>query len=324
MKISLIGGSGRSGTTILSKIFSMHPQFVNVPEWRFLIDPDGIIDFYCSYENWSPYHFDLKLKRLEKLLYQTSSSNIFEKLIRYFDQFLIKYSGNNLKLSPRYTGISVLDFSPNYLILVNQLIDELRDFEYYGEWVGLSGGYTRNLSYSSTMDRREINLILRKFLLSVMSDVTKHQSKINYLEKNTWNILWFDKIQELLPESKMVHVYRDPRDVVTSFAQQTWMPSDIIKSAKVYRDLLNRWEKVKTRVKPETYMEISLESLVKDPISITKDICYFWGVDWSKELLDIDLSKSNSGRWKNELSLAEIDAIESILDEPLHNLGYRK
>ena len=44
--ILLIGGSGRSGTTILSKIMSMHPDISTVPELRYLIDPDGIIQGY--------------------------------------------------------------------------------------------------------------------------------------------------------------------------------------------------------------------------------------------------------------------------------------
>ena len=49
-KVIFIGGSGRSGTNILRKLLSKHSQVASLPfEHRFIIDPDGIIDFFY---NW--------------------------------------------------------------------------------------------------------------------------------------------------------------------------------------------------------------------------------------------------------------------------------
>ena len=55
-KVIFIGGSGRSGTNILRKILSNHSKVASLPfEHRFIIDPNGIIDFYNSFTlNWSP------------------------------------------------------------------------------------------------------------------------------------------------------------------------------------------------------------------------------------------------------------------------------
>ncbi len=322
MKVCLIGGSGRSGTTVLSEIFSCHPDMTDVPEWRFLVDPDGIIDFYNSSMNWSPYHHNLRLNRLKLLLYQTCDSNYFDKFLRYIDQHLLKIITSKFKISPRYAGVSAKDYSPNFRMYVDTLIDDLNDFEYFGEWIGLSYGYTRVQSYSSLNSQEHSKKIIRTFLLNVMSDVLLHQKKKYYLEKNTWNILWFDKILEILPEARLVHIYRDPRDVVVSFSKQTWMPSSVYQCAIIYRDILQRWDSIKSKVSHDTYLECSLEALVDDSEGVTKEICRFWDISWNKDLLSCDLSKSNQGRWKKELSLNEINSIEKILGEQIKKLGY--
>ena len=58
----LVGGTGRCGTSILKEILATHPNAASLPfEYRFIIDPDGIIDFYASYTaTWSPYIADRK------------------------------------------------------------------------------------------------------------------------------------------------------------------------------------------------------------------------------------------------------------------------
>ena len=102
----LIGGGGRSGTTILSKIFSKHSQFAVVPEWRFVIDPDGLLDFLSSVVNsWTPYIYSLKLQRLETLLSDVEK-NIkaawFFKLLEKLNKNFIK---SRFNLTFRYSKI---------------------------------------------------------------------------------------------------------------------------------------------------------------------------------------------------------------------------
>ena len=107
--ILLIGGTGRSGTTILYKIFSQHPDIASVPESRFLIDPEGLIDFYFSVTKlWSPYLYDIKLKRLKHVLDKSAKKSNLYFLNKIFKKFI------NYKIDPKYSNFSIIDYCPNY------------------------------------------------------------------------------------------------------------------------------------------------------------------------------------------------------------------
>lgn len=65
-----IGGTVRSGTTVLAKILGMHPDvFVFPGEVRFITDPDGIISLNNGLvHNWSYFQADLAMERFLKLM----------------------------------------------------------------------------------------------------------------------------------------------------------------------------------------------------------------------------------------------------------------
>ena len=322
MKICLIGGTGRSGTTILSRIFSLHPELTEVRESRFLIDPDGILDFYCSLEaGYSPYHYDLKVKRLIRFLKQLTFPEVPGKIFLAL-QRMLNIDRLPIKIIPRYSGLYFPKFSPNYSKLIENLSKGLVDFSFRAEWVGMPLGSHRILNFKKEVSKKSVAPILRDFLMGVMSDVTQHQGAIHYLEKNTWNILWFDQILELLPEAKIVHIYRDPRDVVASFTKQKWMSNDPVESAKIYAELMNRWNQIKKQVDQQSFMEISLEELIANPEQVTKLICEFWGIVWDANMINIDLSHANSGRWKLQFNREEQLNINLILEKFIIDLGY--
>jgi hypothetical protein len=319
--VRLIGGSGRSGTTILAKIFNNHSQVVVAPEWRFLIDPDGILDFIKNSHRWSPYHVDTQYKRLKKLLLAVADVN---RLQRYLNKKIKQSALDNFrrKLLPRYSAISAHNVSPNYLKIVERLFDELSDFKYSGYWVGMPFLAKKEMYYSDRCAEEELVKIFQRFIYLIISDVKEKQNADYYIEKNTWNILWYDEIRQLLPESRLVHIFRDPRDVVASYCGQTWMPSNAKNSAIIYKDIMDRWDTVKRKVPRESFMEISLENLVREPEVILKEVCSFWNIPWETSLLNTNLNRSNMGRWKKQFDENQQYEVEYILKDNLEKLGY--
>ena len=317
----MIGGSGRSGTTILSKIFSNHPEITDVPEWRFLVDPDGILDFYTTIDRWSPYHFDLQIKRLQQLLKKVSRGHPLGFVFLFLNRIGV-LDKLPCYIRPQYANLQANDFCPEFNRLCSDLIEDLASFRYRGFWDGMIPIRKCEMAYNYFPDRKHLAAILSRFLRQVIQRVIKNQNANYYLEKNTWNILWFDKILELLPEAKLVHIFRDPRDVVASYTKQSWMPSSPEQSALIYKDIINQWISIKQKIAENCYIEISLEELVADTRQVLQNICNFWGIPWSSSLLKVDLSRANSGRWEKDFNENTQMRVQKILKDVIAYMGY--
>lgn len=322
-RLCLIGGTGRCGTTILKRIFQAHPQVAKIPEWRFAVDPDGLLDFYTTFKHhWSPHLFDVRLKRLHRLLIDTGKPNFINKYFRLILRRLHIEQKLPFKAVPRYSDISITPYAHNYLSFVNTLIDTLSQFKFQGTWIG-STQFEKNVIYHhSNFNVNDLQSIFSDFLNQLIQDVLQLQKADYLVEDNTWNILWFDQILELMPETKLVHIYRDPRDVVASFVKMVWAPSDPEQAALFYQDIVNEWWNVRAKVPEKSFYEIALETLVENPEKTLRSLCEFWEIPWHDALLSIDLSRSHAGRYKKDFSPSEINAIETILEEPLKKMGY--
>ncbi|HKJ32448.1 MAG TPA: sulfotransferase, partial [Balneolales bacterium] len=160
------------------------------------------------------------------------------------------------------------------------------------------------------------------FYRDVAGRITQKVEADFFMDDNTWNILYFPHLLEMLPEAKLVHIYRDPRDVTASYMQQTWAPSSPIEAAKFYKGIMDRWEIVKKELPPDVYLEISLDKLVQDSESILHKVADFYGIPWDQSLLQIDLSKSHKDRWKKDIPKELQSEVQKILAEHITDFGY--
>ena len=321
--ICLIGGTGRSGTTILKKIFSKHPDVADIPEWRFTIDPDGLIDFYSTFfSGWSPFLFDVKRKRLRRLLLDLGRNSSMANFFRLGFKTLKMQDVLPFKLVPQYCQIEIQKICPDYKRRVDRLMEDLTDFRFNGHWMGNALFEKTTIAHAPHWEKERLARLLGDFFRNVIRSTLEAQRKSVYVEDNTWNILWFDKMLELVPEAKLVHIYRDPRDVVASYMKQTWTPTDPVQGAKFIGSILDRWWQIRDGLPTDAYLEISLESMVSDPTSILQDVCMFWGIDWHESLLKTDLSRSHSGRWKKDLNNDQKERVQSLLAGYIEKLGY--
>ena len=322
--IVLIGGSGRSGTNITKQLLGRHSRVHAMPfEQRFTVDPDGLVDFYDSFSAaWSPYIADVRLKRLRRLLDDLGRRGLLGRaagaLVKALDP-----RGRRLT-PPRYHGWALAAYFPHYRQHVDALMAELVEFSYAASWVG-SPSYARQPRHwhSGPRARAELPGILGRFVNALAAGCLEKFGKDIFVEDNTWNILFARQLLEFTPQTRIVHVYRDPRDVVASLMQQRWAPDSAEEAALWYRDVMQRWFDVKQTLSKGSLLEVSLEDLVSDTEGTVGKLCKFIGISPEPALLSMDLSRSHQGRWRQELSTGDAAAIQEILGGVIKTLGYR-
>lgn len=311
-----IAGTGRSGTNILKGIFGQHSKIATLPfEYRFMIDPKGIVDFYQSFTaSWSPYKADYKIKELEE--YLLSLSALSDEKREETDR-IKSIDPKGLSLTPPpYSGWELNEWIPGYSDLVKTLIADLTEFQYSAVWPGLEANKANyQMSFAPKIDKATLAKKLELFTDKLFDAICEKQGKSIYLEDNTHNILFASDLKAIIPGMKLIHVVRDPRDVISSLQQQKWAPTTLEHLISWYKSVMAQWEVEKVRLDKSDFIEVRFEDILTNPESEIKKLCRFVGLDFEYQMLEVKLDKPNSGRYKESFSKTELLKIE---DETLY------
>ena len=321
-KICLIGGTGRCGSTLLKKILQSHPKVADTgtKEWRFLTDPDGLADFYATFkDNWHPQLWDVKVKRLSRLLKDLGKNNfVTSKIGTYFKKTGL-WKKIPVKLIPRYAEINISKYCQHFNLLSKILIDNLTQFDYDARWFGSEHLRRQVMRFGAPYLMTEA---FKTFYEAIVK-LTLTDEEEFFVDDNAYSILWFDKILNFLPDAKLVHIYRDPRDVVCSLMNQSWAPSTMYEAIKYYEGIMRTWKKVRLKVPPDSFIEVKFEDIVRK-IDTLWNMVDFLGIPSSPAVnnFKIDKSKTNIGKWKTEFNLSQQVALNNLLKYQIKDLNY--
>lgn len=296
----LVGGTGRSGTTILAKILGAHTKIYNLPvEVRFVTDPDGLLSLkHALVDDWSFFQADIAIERFSRLLKNLSA----RRFGPYPNVALTKVVGAQF-----------------YSEWTTKFIDQLVEASFKSAWGARANLFRKVMlrifgknkftrlfletSYlTSPLDASEFYDLANKFLLWFFNQAAYQHGKEFCLDATPSNLLHADFWHRCCPTMKLIHIYRDPRDVVSSFSTKDWGAPQLKQNLMWIVDTLEKWEEVKVRIPTESYIEIKFEELIEDTASLLKKIFGFLDIEFQKRILDVDLSKHNIGRWKETFS----------------------
>lgn len=319
-----IGGTGRSGTSILKRVMKQHSQISAIHnELRVLIDPDGALDLVSALVGrWSPNRADTAIRRFENLLRQCEEVTGASRMLKRLEQ------NRRWPLSIRgYAGFLGKSFGQEYFHeRVGTLIDQLVYHSSEGMLISSPpfqlGSQIRE---AGPFKLDDLTALIRRFF----DDLYQHRAispsiskPSHWLDDTPYNLLHAGELLEVFPKMKFIHIYRDPRDVLASYYTKVWGGIEFEVISKRLGGIYRRWFDIRESLPEKCFFEISLESLAEDPRGVLTRICAFLELPFEDGLLSVSLDKAHTGRWKSDIPASGLKASLPTLKQAMSHYGY--
>lgn len=158
-------------------------------------------------------------------------------------------------------------------------------------------------------------------------------------EKTPQNIRYLSSLLAIFPKAKIIHIVRDPRDVVASLIRMPWAPSSIVVNALKWKiDLLYVRDFLRSG---GVLHELKYEDLVTNPEASLRPLCRYVGVPWNSAMLEFHRTADENvkdqpwkdgtrnsintraiSRWKTALWPKQASIVQVICKPFLEHYGY--
>jgi hypothetical protein len=138
----------------------------------------------------------------------------------------------------------------------------------------------------------ELLELLRDFMAKLLQRMLEPLSADQiFVDKTPDHALYVAEILELLPASRIIHVIRDPRDVVASLlaasrtwaSESSWAPRYAWAAARTWMKSVNTVRKASRAADARSFLELRYEELHRSPVENLRRVADFMGLTWSEE-----------------------------------------
>ena len=289
-----IGGTGRSGTTILLNLLSRHPDFhASMPrEIKYLTSRHGLVDITLT----RPFGIEENLK--------SKRNNLIARVLPFLGQSKLSLFEKEL-LGPWWSEAGKKGNQRGLVqgITREELENALEEFKASFE----DNRVSASRAFFEILSRAQMKDGVKKY----------------FGDSTPVNIMQADLIDQLLPGSKFINVIRDGRDVAASVVKEKWGPNEHFAALDWWKNRMVTAQRALSKIKIENKLELRIEDLVihRREETLSK-ITEFLNLPSNKRFEayfkdEILPEKLHAGRWKSEpVSPTKFNAkYQSILQE---------
>ncbi|UCC29806.1 MAG: sulfotransferase [Phycisphaerales bacterium] len=141
-------------------------------------------------------------------------------------------------------------------------------------------------------EEQEFLQLLKGFLRELLQPmIGKLNPGMLFVEKTPQHAVFLPEIIELLPACRIIHMVRDPRDVVASMLAVSrswgrgWAPRSARRSALIWLRQVRAAKEAQNTIPAEQFYEVRYEDLVAQPTSILQNLVSFLKLSWAEDAI---------------------------------------
>ena len=331
-----IGGTGRSGTSIMANLLNSHADLC-LPghENKLIVEHSGLRDIVESLSgryDITRFHFIIQnfLSRAQQMqqfgfpvaeLNQRLSQLRQERKLNFQQAFEI-VQRENPAIPGSIHAIGQGFGIEHYVTCTRAFL--LRIAAHVAQdGIVDTHGLLKPFFMAKSFTRDAILAECRRFLDELYAKPVTAARASRWVDDTPLNFVNFDFLHELYPQMKFIHMIRDPRDVASSFTNQPWFPSDQALAVSVCAAMIRSYRALKDRIPASSLLEVRLEDLVNKTDETVARVAAFLEVENRFNTTIVSSDKANIGR-SRDFDAAITAAVNRELGDWMRLQGYQE
>ncbi|MGF1508234.1 MAG: sulfotransferase [Myxococcota bacterium] len=323
-----IGGTGRSGTSVVARSLGQLPGVLfRVKENKLISERNGLRDLVEVLSGpSSPKSAHLAVRDFRDWARRLRRKGFQRDLVRRLDVSVGRRvaSAIDRALGSDFTIFAVGECFglTHYDQAINAFVDEIATVVRRPQIIETEGPVEeyfvpRSLTRSFYLEKS------RALLERLYAPLLVRAGAQRWCDDTPANALAAPFLFELYPSAVLLHVVRDPRDVVASYCRQKWAPSAPRLCTLQVERFIKSWLQIRDQLPKHQYVEVRLEDLVERPEVEWGAISAAIGTPIEPaSLSEIRRESSHLASYRQILTPSEAEYVEVRLGDWMREHGY--